>query len=83
MMIGGGRNPLGRGPYYEGVLKLAPIVAAVLFAVVAIALAINFIQSRRNPEAENRQFDPVKNFSKINSRGMVDVLTKKRESEAS
>ena len=21
MMIGGGRNPLGRGPYYEGVLN--------------------------------------------------------------
>ena len=83
MMIGGGRNPLGRGPYYEGVLKLAPIVAAVLFAVVGIALLINFIQGRRGSGAEDRQFDPVENFSKINSRGMVDILTKKRESEAS
>ena len=79
MMIGGGgRNPLGRGPYYEGVLKLAPIMAAVLFGVVAIALVINFIQGRRDSRAEDRQFDPVKNFSKINSRGMVDVLTGKK-----
>ena len=78
MMIGGGRNPLGRGPYYEGVLKLAPIVAAVLFTVVAIALIINFIQGKRHSGVEGRQFDPVKNFSKINSRGMVDVLTKRR-----
>ncbi len=78
MMIGGGRNPLGRGPYYEGVLKLAPIVAAVLFAVVAIALVLNFIQGRRGSGAEDRQFDPVKNFSKINSRGMVDVIARKK-----
>jgi hypothetical protein len=76
MMIGRG-NP-GRGPYYEGVLKLAPILAAVLFAVVALALAINFIKSLGDSETKNRPFDPAKHFSKINSRGMVDVLMKKR-----
>jgi|GEM_PF-2957440 len=83
MMIGGGRSPQGGGSYYEGVLKLAPIVAAVLFLVVVIALVLNFIQGRRDPEAKNREFDPVKNFSKINSRGMVAVMAKKREGGAS
>ena len=77
-MIGGGRNPLGRGPYYEGVLKFAPILAAVFFAVVVLALIINFVQDRRHPATEDRQFDPVQNFSQINSRGMVDMMAKKR-----
>ena len=73
----------GRGgpgsSYYESVQKFAPILVAVLFIVIAVALARNFIEARLHPEARGRQFDPVKNFSKINSRGMVNVLMKRSD----
>ena len=78
MLIGpGNQNQFNRGPYYEAMQKFAPILAAVLFAVVAAALLINFVQSRRHPE--DRPFDPAKNFSRINSRGMVDVMMKRSD----
>lgn len=68
-----------RSPYFEGVVKIAPIIALVLFLIVAVALARNFIDNRLHPEEQHQTFDPVKNFSKINSRGMVEVAARRSD----
>ena len=66
-----------RGPFYEGIAKLAPFLLAVLFVIVGTALVINFIQARLHPQTDQEPFDPVQNFSKINSQGMVNVVMKR------
>ena len=68
-----------RGPFYEGIAKLAPFLLAVLFTIVGSALAINFIQARFHPQTNQKRFDPVQNFSKVNSRGMVNMVMKRPE----
>lgn len=73
--MNGGRG-LGRS---QILVKFAPWLALIVFALVLTALAVNFIQDRRHPEGESTRFDPVKNFSQINSRGMVKVLMRKQK----
>ena len=69
-MMGGGP----RGPFNEGIAKYAPILLIVLFAIVGAAAVIDFIQDRRHPQTNVERFDPAKNFSNINSRGMVNLM---------
>ncbi len=70
-----GRNP--RGPFYEALLKIGPVFLFLMMAFVVTALIINFVQSKYYPGSETRQFDAVKNFSHVNSTGMVKVMMKK------
>ena len=79
-----GMSPMGRGPrgpFYEGIAKLAPYLLAVLFVIVGAALAINFVQDRLHPKIDQERFDPVESFSKINSRGMVNVVMKRSDEQ--
>ena len=70
---------MGRGPYFEGVQKLAPIIIFVLFAIIAVALVRNFIDAKVHPKLEDNRPDPVKNFYKLNARGLVNVITKRSD----
>lgn len=76
-----GRMPPGRSGYYEVMQRFAPILGGVLFVVVVLAVAINFIQDRRNPPAEGERYDAVVNFSRTNARGMADLVMRKRSDE--
>ena len=73
-MPGGSSN---RSSYYEGVLKIAPIIALVLFVVVIAALVRNFIDDRVHPDTQGRHFDAVRDFRKVNSVGLIKDLIKK------
>jgi hypothetical protein len=71
------QGPMGRGPYLEGVLKIAPLIAAVLFLVVAAAVVRNFIESPSNPQERSARYDPVDGFGRANARGMAQLIMKK------
>lgn len=67
----------------EGILKIVPYLAGYFFIIIVIALVMNLIDAWRHPESRKRSFDPVKNFSKINSAGMIKVLSKKSQDRSS
>jgi hypothetical protein len=71
--------PPGRSGYYEAMQKFAPILGGVLFVVIALAIGINFVQERLNPPPAGEKFDAVENFSRLNARGMTNLVMRPPE----
>lgn len=70
-------RPAGGGPFNDGIARYAPFLFGVLLVIAVAAVVINFIQDRADPRPEGERFDPVRNFSRLNSRGMVDVMMRR------